>query len=589
MGDYNHDGKSEIVCAYSLDNVIYMDIIFPEDKQKTKHFQKIFLDSLKTVPGNQHKFQISDIEWADLNGDGFDEILLTMFSTYETYYPRKLKAFDVVNESLTSSIPLNNLIGNIIVLDLDGDGIPEITGSCAAPDNNKEGQEDYLLHDHSAWLMTFDNELNLIDSTPPEFVGINTSMKMLPKEVGGKTEIMAHVIKNFKEGEQDYFFTIKNLNQIIIGDTIPRLNGISEFQWFPFMDNEETAFLALRSNQYLAFINPDLKITEWQELPKKSLLLKPGNLCDGIEPEIITKEMGSNWFSFHNSSGKLLCKHLFEGMETSAGNWGLTNFTGQKTAYWMTGKSIKYFTLENNNWFYLRWLLLIGIIGILHFFSWSSILLQQRQVKQKSILIKKMRKLELQGINTQLDPHFTFNALNVLRFLANSGDTKGVEDFVMHFSKIMRQQLQSSDKPAQKLAEELNLISHYVQLQKMRYDIPIELDLTIDSDVNNNLPIPKMLIHTHVENAIKHGLLPSSNGGSIFIKIFTEKKKTIISIRDNGIGRKPGSSPDTANGHGKGLKMLEQLVDLFYQLYKVNITQEFVDHDRGTEVVIVVG
>ncbi len=131
---------------------------------------------------------MSDIEWVDLNGDGFDEILLSMFSTYETYYPRKLKAYDIVNESLTSSIPLNNMISELLVIDHDGDGKVEITGTCGAPDNYKEGHEDYLLHDQSAWLLIFDNELNLIDSTPPEFEGINTTIRMIPKQVDGKTD-----------------------------------------------------------------------------------------------------------------------------------------------------------------------------------------------------------------------------------------------------------------------------------------------------------------------------------------------------------------------------------------------------------------
>ena len=201
-----------------------------------------------------------------------------------------------------------------------------------------------------------------------------------------------------------------------------------------------------------------------------------------------------------------------------------------------------------------------------------------------------MRKLELSSIKAQLDPHFTFNALNVLNYLSSNGDQKGVEKFTHYFSKMLRKQLESSDKPAIKLSEELDFVMSYIEMQKLRFDTPINYYQDIDSQVDQNLLIPKMLIHTHVENAIKHGLLPKSEGGSIWVTAEQSGKGVRIIIRDNGMGRNTAKTVNNSDSHGKGLKILDQLIDLFYQLYQIRITQEFIDlkdpsgNSTGTEV-----
>lgn len=79
---------------------------------------------------------------------------------------------------------------------------------------------------------------------------------------------------------------------------------------------------------------------------------------------------------------------------------------------------------------------------IVNIIRWS----QNRQLKIRENLKTQMRKLELVGIKNQLDPHFTFNASNVLNYLSRQNDTKGVESFTNHFSKLQRQQAELSDQ-----------------------------------------------------------------------------------------------------------------------------------------------
>ena len=78
-----------------------------------------------------------------------------------------------------------------------------------------------------------------------------------------------------------------------------------------------------------------------------------------------------------------------------------------------------------------------------------------------------------------------------------------------------------------------------------------------------NLQIPKMMIHTHVENGIKHGLIPAG-GGKIRIHVSKDNKLTLIQIQDNGVGRKVKPKTDQStprpfdSSTGKGLTILDQ-------------------------------
>jgi sensor histidine kinase YesM len=101
----------------------------------------------------------------------------------------------------------------------------------------------------------------------------------------------------------------------------------------------------------------------------------------------------------------------------------------------------------------------------------------------------------------------------------------------------------------------------------------------------------KWLIHTFVENAVKHGINHLENKGEIQIKIENNKSDYIIYVCDNGIGREKAKELSVYST-GKGLGILEQILDLYYSLMKVRITYEikdiFDDTDklRGTEVCI---
>jgi len=118
-----------------------------------------------------------------------------------------------------------------------------------------------------------------------------------------------------------------------------------------------------------------------------------------------------------------------------------------------------------------------------------------------------------------------------------------------------------------------------------RFDYNITIDQKLEVDT---IKIPKMLIYTFVENAVKHGISPLKNRGQIDIEVKKQNNNSLfVKISDNGIGRdKARKHP--AFGTGKGLKILDEIIGLFYKLEKIDIHYDLKDGINGGTVAIII-
>jgi len=163
----------------------------------------------------------------------------------------------------------------------------------------------------------------------------------------------------------------------------------------------------------------------------------------------------------------------------------------------------------------------------------------------------------------------------------------------MRFSKMVRHILENFDNDFLSLKQELELVVNYIELQKFRYKELFEYEINIEDDSLNSFFIPRMIVQIHIENAIKHGLIPRQGGGKLAVEVQKKEKKIRIIIEDNGIGRE--KSAHIENGSvGIGLKTIKGLTDHLNKGKKQKITQEIVDlidpdgSAAGTRVVIII-
>jgi len=149
---------------------------------------------------------------------------------------------------------------------------------------------------------------------------------------------------------------------------------------------------------------------------------------------------------------------------------------------------------------------------------------------------KEKNQLEYEILQSQINPHFLYNTLNSIKWMASIQNATGIAEMTTALSKLLRS-VSKDVKQIHSLSEEIKLLDHYFLIQKYRYGGALTLTYTIE---NNNLLeclVPKFTLQPIVENAIFHGIEPKQSTGEINIHIYLDANNLLnIHIHDNGIG-----------------------------------------------------
>ncbi len=134
-----------------------------------------------------------------------------------------------------------------------------------------------------------------------------------------------------------------------------------------------------------------------------------------------------------------------------------------------------------------------------------------------------VKSLELKTIKSHINPHFIFNALNSIRALIDE-DPSRARQAVTGLSKILRSSMQSDQQEIISLEKELDIVKDYLALEFIRFEDRLKLVYQIEEETLDN-PIPPMMLQTLVENAIKHGIGKTIEGGEIIVttKVFADR------------------------------------------------------------------
>jgi ligand-binding sensor domain-containing protein/two-component sensor histidine kinase len=201
---------------------------------------------------------------------------------------------------------------------------------------------------------------------------------------------------------------------------------------------------------------------------------------------------------------------------------------------------------------------------------------KRKIIQEKLEQDKKMAELQLISLKNQIDPHFTFNALNAIASVVLKEDKELAYRFFMKLSALIRAILVSGDKLTRTLGEELTFVSNYLEVEKFRFRERFEYTLDFDPQLNLDAEVPKMVVQTYVENAIKHGLMHKDAPGHLWVKVVSEPTGIRIEVRDDGVGRI--RAKDFAhNSTGKGLVILKGYYEYFRNYRKTDIQNQIID------------
>ncbi|MEE6127200.1 histidine kinase [Chryseobacterium arthrosphaerae] len=204
----------------------------------------------------------------------------------------------------------------------------------------------------------------------------------------------------------------------------------------------------------------------------------------------------------------------------------------------------------------------------------------------------KNKKIALQSLRREMNPHFIFNSLNsVNHFIATNNELEA-NQYLTKFSKLMRGVMENSTEDFIPFQQELDLLQNYLALEKTRFVDKFDYEIEVDENLNlQSQQVPGMLVQPFLENAIWHGLRYRTEKG--FLKLSFEKDDQYlkITIEDNGIGIEESKKQKTRHQktrEGRGMKNTLERVQLLNDLYKKDITCSVKDKDNNGGVLVTI-
>ncbi|MDX1907660.1 MAG: histidine kinase, partial [Bacteroidia bacterium] len=193
--------------------------------------------------------------------------------------------------------------------------------------------------------------------------------------------------------------------------------------------------------------------------------------------------------------------------------------------------------------------------------------------QEKAELNQRLTETEMTALRAQMNPHFLFNVLmSIDRYLLENSPQLA-SAFLTKFSRLIRLVLENSHSDQVILAQELEALRLYLELETLRFKEKVQWHFDIDPDIDlQYMRIPPMLIQPFVENAIWHGILHKEAGGHVLITLRQPTENLLqVTIEDNGIGRAKAAelkSRSVLRHKSFGMQLTQERLDMIFRRYE---------------------
>ncbi len=245
---------------------------------------------------------------------------------------------------------------------------------------------------------------------------------------------------------------------------------------------------------------------------------------------------------------------------------------------WSKEKSIR---VKIETYFYKKtWFIILVILciaGIIFSLYLARIKRIRKEEKTKTALHEQLAETRMEALRSQMNPHFIFNSLNSINRYIIKNDAQTSSLYLTRFAKLMRLVMDNSRHKTITLANELEALKLYIELEIFRFENKFEYTIHVGNEVETEtIQIPPLIIQPFVENAIWHGLLHKEGGGKLEINIHQTPDLLLIKVSDNGIGRAKakelkGDKNQTRNS--LGIKLTEERIQFMNENMAQNTIQ----------------
>lgn len=174
---------------------------------------------------------------------------------------------------------------------------------------------------------------------------------------------------------------------------------------------------------------------------------------------------------------------------------------------------------------------------------------------------KARRDLEYQMLQSQINPHFLYNSLNSIKWMATIQNAHGIAEMTTSLAHLLKS-VSKGQQILIPLSEELGLLRDYFVIQKYRYGGAIVLEEELESGLED-VPIPRFTLQPLLENAIFHGIEPKGGAGTVVLTARRTGEMLTLTVTDDGVGMEPEQAAALLTGQQDGPKGLFRQIGLY--------------------------
>jgi len=582
--DLTGNQKREIIFLSMNEDSVFLNVFSFTEMRSL--INPVFVSTIGGI-NEKSDFQQYWIGHFDATGDNIPEVYFTISSGF-ALYPRRLYRFDFKSQQVKASINTGaaKFRGALAV---QGDQARICVTGSARGNTRKDYPCPY--HDTTCWFMVFDADLELVNEpvamggfldhvSPPEIIGEHAYIVLHSDQTDAFANriVKADLDGHFVDSLPLAFPVFADLKKYAHNGKIHYAIYDDEATHTQLFDPEEFVLKQRRFNKKHTgkrmLLQADLDGDQQKEFVftnrfgssiefasanlRESTCFKPPDKYFSAAAPAYYKTRRMAQVAFHNHLGTLLLKVTANPLY-----------------------NLKYFT-----WF-LTYLLSVAFVALI-------MTIQNRRIAKRELLEQRLANLQLQNLRNQLDPHFTFNALNTVGNAIYKEDKQRAYDLFERFTRMIRFSLLDSKKVFRTLHEEISFTLDYLEFQKTRFGEVFDYRTNFETGLDlNKFEIPKMLVQSFAENAVKHAFHGIDYTGEIIIAIKQSGNRIIITIEDNGIGINRSKAEGNTAGTRQGENLLHDQVRQVNTLYNMEIRLTISDRNEkhpgtnGTRVEIV--
>jgi len=598
FGDYNHNGYKEVYCITRVGDSLFLNAkeLLLENGLT---FEDKFICKTKYFNIDKEDVFVIDAKTMDVDNNGKDEFVFTLCGGFSNE-PRNTFIYDIETELfIKSPVSASGFSANVNFMDINGDGIDEITGVISAVDNI---HYEMPYSDNCSWLMVLNPADGLGFLFPPiKFEGLFGGLRPVFYSIESNKYIVSIFGCNSVgyETNGSVLQIFDNQGDLVNKKLIPYEEHASLAVFNPLKSNNKNIYL-IDAEGKVYITDTSLEIKPFSEPSFEVSYLKgtDGLLLDidndgENEMLFIANRPYPDKLVIYRSSLK---ESIFIDLPESKNifrNWHVTlkiNADNPPVIALQAENVVYHIEYSKSKYYLLKYPVFLGVYFLIFIVFWLLQKGQNKLAQQKFETEKRLIRQQLTISKNQLEPHFMLNTLNNIGYMFLKENKDDAQYYFGRFASLIHRGLEYADKVETSLDEELKFIKDYLILQKRRFDDKLDFTIACDEEIDlDKIKIPHSLIFTFVENAIKHGLLHKLTDKKLSINIKSVNNKTIITITDNGIGRKQSIKLKTS-GTGKGLSIVKNIVQGYNKLNNRNIIYNIVDlvddsgNGIGTEV-----